>query len=296
MASDATRADLAWRVLITACDRTGLDHRGARLVRLVGNAVFQLVKPLAIVKIVLTPGLAHRADDAVAAATVLARDGVPAIRVLPDVPSPLRVGPYPVTFWQFVSEVGPPPGIDDLARLLQRLHRLRGRDLAAWRPVADLRARVVDARGVDREDLRFLGGRCDAVEEALAGVRYELPRCVIHGDARPGNLIRGPDGVVLCDLDTTGIGPAEWDLVPVAVAATRFGTAPDRWNDHHRLAFAYGFDVTLWSGFPVLRELRDLKLVCSALPAATEPALGAELRRRIRSYRAGAPASWTRYG
>ncbi|MGH3998017.1 MAG: aminoglycoside phosphotransferase, partial [Pseudonocardiaceae bacterium] len=50
-------------------------------------------------------------------------------------------------------------------------------------------------------------------------------------DARLGNLIASPQGPVLCDLDTTSIGPPEWDLVPAAVAALRF---PDRRDEHRQ--------------------------------------------------------------
>jgi len=290
------RPELARAVLAAVCARADLDHRGARLLRLVGNAVFELASNPVIVKIVLTRGLAHRARNAVAASALLARNGVPAIQPLPDVAAPLYLGGYAATFWRRVTDVGPPPDIDDLIQLLLRLHRLPARGLSPWRPVADLRARLMDARGVDPDDLRFLRDRCDAVEEALGNVRYELRPTVIHGDARIGNLIAGPDGPLLCDLDTTGIGPAEWDLVPVAVAQRRFGTgAVDGRTDHDRVAHGYGFDVTRWPGFPVLQEIRDLKLLCSALPAADQPGTGAELRQRLKSYRAGNPTGWTRY-
>jgi hypothetical protein len=65
-------------------------------------------------------------------------------------------------------------------------------------------------------------------------------------------------------------------------------------------AFAgeYGFDVTSWPGFAVLREVRELKLATSVLPILrSNPTVGPELRRRLHSVRTGdTTAGWSRYG
>ena len=62
------------------------------------------------------------------------------------------------------------------------------------------------------------------------------------------------------------------------------------------LADSYGFDVTGWSGWPILRRHRELKLVTSALPMlASQPAIAARWGPRMRSLRDGDDRSWSPY-
>jgi hypothetical protein len=128
----------------------------------------------------------------------------------------------------------------------------------------------------------------------VAGLEFALPRGFVHGDAHLGNLIPGPGGPVLCDFDSSGVGPPEWDLIPFAVGVLRFGESA---ADFRELSQAYGFDVTGWSGFPVLREVRELKLITSVLPIMrSTPQVRPELLRRLRDFRAGdTSAQWARY-
>ncbi|MGW5440749.1 hypothetical protein [Nocardia asteroides] len=37
-------------------------------------------------------------------------------------------------------------------------------------------------------------------------------------------------------------------------------------NFHQQVVDTYGIDVTTWSGFPILRRLREFQLVTSVLP------------------------------
>jgi len=274
-------------VLADACAEVGLDARGAELIRFVNNAVFRLARHPVVVRIVLTPGLRHRADNVVNAARLLADYSVPAVELLPDVTQPLHVGIHSATFWQEVPDSGAEPTAAELATLLRQMHDIPVGDaeLPEWNPIDDLRRRISDAEGWDPDDVDFLLRRCDEVESRLAEVDYELPRGVVHGDAHLGNVITTPGGTVLCDFDTTCVGPREWDLVPIAVGQLRFHHTV---NKHEQLAEAYGFDVTRWDGFSVLREIRELKLTAAVLPIArSNPNIRSELRRRLRSVRAG---------
>jgi hypothetical protein len=274
-------------VLGQACAEVGLDATGAELIRFVNNAVFRLARHPVVVRIVLTPGLRHRADNVVNAAQLLSDYGVPAVELLPDVRQPLHIGDHSLTFWQEVPDTGDEPTAVELADLLRQMHEIPVEDanLPEWNPIDDLRRRIHDAEGWDPDDVEFLLRRCDDVETRLAEVRYELPPGVVHGDAHLGNLITTPGGTVLCDFDTTCVGPREWDLVPIAVGQLRFHHTV---NKHEILAEAYGFDVTQWDGFPVLREVRELKLTAAVLPIArSNPNIRSELRRRLRSVRVG---------
>lgn len=284
-------------VLALACAEVGLDDTGARIVRCVNNAVYQLHRHPIIVRITLTPGLRRRALAALEAARLLDRHRVPTVQPAQGVRQVVYVEDHVVTFWLRAADTGRTPTVPELAGLLRRLHHVpsAGTALPRWDPVTDLRIRIHDARtrGWPCADLDLLARRCDAIEKALSTVRYQLPESVIHGDAQVGNLIATPGGAIWCDLDTACVGPQEWDLVPVAVRQLRFHHRTDQ---HRQLADSYGFDVTRWAGFPVLRELRELKLAAVGMPLARDLRSRTELRRRLHSIRTGdTTTQWTPY-
>ncbi len=64
---------------------------------------------------------------------------------------------------------------------------------------------------------------------------------------------------------------------------------------HYRaFADAYGFGVTSWSGYPVLRDLRELRMVATnARKAHHTPGSLAEVRRRITGFREEAETQWS---
>ena len=141
--------------------------------------------------------------------------------------------------------------------------------------------------------MAFLAERCDEVEARLGDLRPTLAPGPIHGDAFLGNLIPGPNGPVLCDFDSTSIGYREWDLTPVAVGSLRFDYEID---PHQSFAAAYGFDVTSWSGFAVLRQLRELQLVTSVLPVLrSNPPVRRQFEHRLAALRTGSAERWQPY-
>jgi hypothetical protein len=282
-------------VLAEVCSRAGLDHRGARLVKFTANAVFRLAKDPVVVRIAGSAGLLHRVDKVVRVADWLAEHEVPAVRLLPDLPQPVAVGPYLATVWQLVPSVGRPTG-GDLGILLRRMHSLPPPpvELPDWAPLDDVRRRLGDAEELAGGDRAFLQERCDELAERLAALRFPLGARVIHGDAHLGNVIVGPSGPVLCDFDSTCFGPPEWDLTPLPVGLHRFGGSG---QSYRQLVEVYGFDVTDWPGFAVLRDVRELKLVTSVLPILrSNPDVRAELHRRLASVRSGDTSrGWSRY-
>lgn len=282
-------------VLAETCALLGVDPAGARLLRFTNNAVYALVTAPLVIRIVGSTQLRHRVGTVVRVARHFERHGVPAIRLLDGVDQPLEVGEHLVTVWHQVPSIGRPATATDLARLLRRVHALPAPDgLAEWAPFAAVRARVSDAEELGDADREFLLERCAELEDRLAGLEFPLPRGLVHGDAYPGNVIPGPDGPVLCDFDSSCVGPPEWDLTPLAVGRERFGDPPV----HYRgFAAAYGFDVTSWSGFAVLRGIRELKLTTSVLPILrSRPQVRPELFRRLADLRSGrTDVRWTRY-
>ncbi|WP_405150923.1 aminoglycoside phosphotransferase family protein [Sphaerisporangium sp. NBC_01403] len=273
-------------LLAAVCAETGLDPTRAELIKFTNNAVFRLRASPVVVRIAGSTAARERAETVVRVARWLAGHGFPAVRLLPGVEQPIRLHGQVITLWEHIPETGLRPDGADLAILLKRLHRLPGppADLPSWHPMDEVRQRLAEPEDLDAGDHAFLLGECDEVEEQLAGLRFVLPQGVIHGDAFIGNLIAGPRGPVLCDFDGTTIGPREWDLAPVAVGRLRLDYATD---DHAMLTKHYGVDVTEWDGFPVLRRLRELKLVTSVLPILrSNPGIRPQWEHRMRTFRA----------
>ncbi|GLZ41297.1 aminoglycoside phosphotransferase family protein [Actinokineospora sp. NBRC 105648] len=295
MATDGlfTRENLRG-ALAEICALIGLDHTGARLLRFTNNAVFRLANEPVVVRIVGSVALRHRVRKVVRVARWFADNEVPAVRLVDGFDQPVFVGEYAATVWDAVPDFDRVPHAADLARLLHTVHSLPPPTLPAWDPLDDVRRRLGEAEGLDGEELAFLRDRCDQVGERLDGLDFALPRGFVHGDAHLGNLIPAAAGPVLCDFDSSCVGPPEWDLTPLAVGVRRFGEPAARYRE---LAEGYGFDVAGWAGFPVLREVRELKLITSVLPIMnSSPEVRPELLRRLRDFRTGdTSARWSRY-
>jgi Ser/Thr protein kinase RdoA (MazF antagonist) len=283
-------------VLAAVGARADLDVRDAQLVKFTNNAVFRLTRAPVVVRIAGSATMRSRVPKIIHVARWLAQHDAPAVRLLPDVPQPLAVDGHLATLWRTVPSIGPKPSGSDLGAILRRFHTLPAPpfELPSWKPVEEIRQRLDEPEGLDPADLAFLLERCDAIEEQLARVEYVLPSGPIHGDAFLGNLIAGPDGPVICDFDSSSTGPREWDLTPVAVGKLRFDYPGDAYSE---LARSYGFDVTQWRGFPILRQIRELKLVTSVVPILrSNPSIYDQWAYRLQSFKRGdTTAKWTTY-
>ena len=105
-------------------------------------------------------------------------------------------------------------------------------------------------------------------------------------------MIVAENGPVLLDFDLSGIGPAEWDLVSVAVRHRRFGLVE---RDLGAVFDAYGFDVRGWPHFEGCLRVREL-LDCSFAMTldGVDPRAREELDMRMRAWLDSADQSrWT---
>lgn len=289
-----TRDKLA-AVLAEVCAKAGLDATDAKLLRFTNNAVYSLVSAPVVVRIVGSETLRHRVAKVVGVAEHFARHDVPAVRLYPGIEQPVSAGEHVATLWWRVRERSARSSPGDLGRLLRQVHALPVPEgLPGWSPLTDVRARVADAEELDLADRRFLLDRCDETQAKLDALDFPLPPALVHGDAHLGNVLVGDDGPVLCDFDSSGVGPPEWDLMPVALGVLRFG---DSMAVYEELADSYGFDVMAWGGFEVLQAARELKLTTSVLPILrSHPSVRPEFERRLTDLRAGdRTARWTRY-
>ncbi|WP_327116907.1 aminoglycoside phosphotransferase family protein [Nocardia sp. NBC_01730] len=288
----------ATEILACACEEVNVDPTGARLIKFTNNAVFALATAPIVVRIAGSTVVRERVRKVVGVARWLAEHDMPAVRLINDFPQPLHVNEVAVTFWHRVDspDATCQPDGRDLGRILRKFHSLNPPDmeLPVWNPLKGIRQRIDQQEILTGYDYRYLLRICDEVEEDLSRVEYFMPHGPIHGDGFAGNLISGPDGVVICDFDSTALGPREWDLTPLAVGRLRFRYPV---NYHEQLVSEYGVDIMAWPYFPVLRRLRELQLVTSVLPVlSANPNLYDQWHHRFTSFRDNDTcAVWTPY-
>jgi aminoglycoside phosphotransferase (APT) family kinase protein len=281
-------------VLHAACGEVGLDANGAELLRLTANAVFRLRTTRVVVRISAPRSQFTEVRRTVQVARWLCQIGFPAVRLHGEQEQPVVLGDYLATFWDYLPPGSAQPSLGALALLLRQLHPLTPPfPLPRWDPVADARQLLARGSGLTEADRAFLECWCDELEAELVLMTPALPAGVIHGDAWQGNLLMCCGRPVLCDLDQVSVGPREWDLVPTIVNALRFGYPP---GPVRRFLEVYGFDVTLWHGFSVLRKARELVMLAGVTPVlSSSPLIAREFTRRLDGLRNGREERWTPY-
>lgn len=250
------------------------------------NAVFGVGE--SVVKVGRGPELLERAEHEVRTARWLAERGVAAVRAA-EAGARLVEG-HPVTSWHRLPAAVRPAGAADLAALLRLVHKLPEPDFGL--PPRDLLGGVerwlrLAGGAIDRADADYLRERRDGFATAAAGLIPRLPRGPIHGDALPRNVLVGPDGPILADLETFSCDVREHDLVVMALSRDRYGLET---AEYDAFASSYGWDVREWDGYGVLRGARETaSCAWVAQHAPANPAALTEFRRRVASLRDGDP-------
>ncbi|MFE1316434.1 phosphotransferase family protein [Kitasatospora phosalacinea] len=266
-------------LLAAACAAAGRSSAGAQLIRAGENTLWRL--PGGVVARIGRTGQLAAAHKELAVARWLHRHRVPAVRPLDHPAAPLAVRGRPATFWY---ELPPhrPGTATELAAALRRLHRLPppGAGLGALDPFVRLPERI-DAADLERTHRRRLHARLAELRTAWRELVLPAgPPRVVHGDAWSGNLAVTATAAHLLDFERTALGPVEWDLTTTAVGRHTFGTVPP--GTYAAFCAAYGADVTESPGYPVLRDIRELRLACYALQqSGTDPRHRAEARYRL---------------
>jgi Phosphotransferase enzyme family len=294
-ASSAADLSVAPSALRDAAGRCGLDHRGARLIRLFATAVYDLPAAGAVARIALvtSPDSLGRLATSVRVTRWLASIGFPAVEPLP-VDQPVTSHGCAVTFWRYLPQegAGPEPGPGDLGVLLRRLHRLEPPPvpLPVYRPLVSVRQAIESSRALGEDERAWLRDRCSRLAEAYGRLSFPLPEGMIHGDAWRGNLLRDGNRVVLADWDAVSTGPREIDLIPT-LQGPRFGLPDDQRN---AFIAAYAHDIRSWDGYSVLRDIRELSTLTALLrDGHIDAGARRELQLRLRSLRTGDDQQWT---
>ncbi len=258
----------------------------AELLALGENAVFAAGD--VVVKVGRDAALLGRAEREVRVAEWLAEQDVPAVRAAQGVAELVRG--HPVTYWRRLPDAVGDAGGGDLAGLLRTVHALGRPEFGLpGRDLLDGVERWLEAAGgaIDPGDAAFLRGRRDGLAVAVRELAPRLPTGPVHGDALPRNVLVGPRGPVLTDLETFADDLREHDLVVMALALDRYGLDP---QEYEAFCEGYGWDVREWDGWEVLRGARETaSCAWVAQHAPANPAALAEFRRRVVSLREGDP-------
>ncbi|PRX61437.1 phosphotransferase family enzyme [Nonomuraea fuscirosea] len=134
------------------------------------------------------------------------------------------------------------------------------------------------------EDRDFLLARRHELQSAYDALTFPLAACAVHGDAHNENLIKTTGGnVLLIDFERFAFGPPETDLAVTAIEHTiGWGTRAE----YDRFTERYGFDVLAWEGYPVLRDINELKMTTWLMQNVSEnEPIAHEFRNRMHSLR-----------
>ena len=180
------------------------------------------------------------------------------------------------------------------ARILRQLHELPPPPEFQL-PHEEVLARVAPRveRSAPAADRAFLLRCLDELRAELDELSFILPACVTHGDAHVQNLMIDNGQATLIDFERVAIGQPEWDL---SMTATEYVTA--KWwtpEQYQEFSDAYGFDITSWDGFDVLRRVHEIKMTTWLMQNIHESAdIQKEYEIRIEAIRTGrADTPWT---
>lgn len=276
--------------LAQVCRAFGVNDEDAVLLHHRSNAVYLLPHEQVVARLAPPTALRQQRANTVIAVT----------RWLATQPDPIALAPVPgeqpvvtggavATFWPYQPPTLPPT-LADLAELLRRLHALPTPPF----PVPEYQPlhRLHEALDIDQArqhpvlpetDRTWLAERAHVLVDAFATTEFPLGIGLVHADAHSENLVRHNAGWVLIDWDQTCLGPRELDLL---------AGLPDHFHEPeaNRVAFltAYGYDLTHWPGWRLLRDIAELHSVASYIRLGpSKPAAAAELNKRVQSLRSG---------
>lgn len=264
-------------------EATAVVREGAALVLRRGPVLVR-VRPAA------HAGVAHRE---VAIAVALAEAEVPVTELVAATDQPWLVGDQVVTAWRW-SEGGSPVTDADLGALAGVLRDRTGAvagTIPPFDPIESVLLAVADHPG-DDDDAGFvrrraadLAGRwADAATDAGALV-------VVHGDLHRDNVVAGPQGPLLTDLELSGSGPVGYDVARAVVGVERYGDPASSLDD---FLAAYGDDPRGTAGFETFVAVYELWVTAWAVGVrGQDPSWATEAARRVATLRDGTGHPWT---
>lgn len=268
----------------------------ARVVHEHSNTAVALPAAQLLVRIAGNPDAFDRIKQSVKVTQWLSAEGFRCVE--PVGLDPFRVKGQVVSVWRLLDVVDRPPGTGpELGRLLRDLHERPNPPTELARlidPLASI-ASAIDGHpnAMTEQDRSWLLARIGELRAAWATLATALEDGLIHGDAHSNNLIRVRGGdVVLSDWDHVGYGPREWDLIQPYYMHRRFGRHSPR--ELRDFADAYGWDVSTWTGFETLLQVREISgLSPYVRKAAVQDWAWSEVAHRLATLQSGdSTAPW----
>ncbi|MCX5423638.1 phosphotransferase enzyme family protein [Streptomyces sp. NBC_00078] len=224
----------------------------------------------------------------VAVSQWLAAEGYPAARLVTEAQQPVVVDGHPVTFWEGLADGDTYASTREMGELLRRLHKLDPPpfSLPELRPFDKVNQRLQHA-AIPSDTRTYLVSLADELASEYDRLAFALPTGHLHGDFNVGNVLRDAAGrPKVIDLDGFVIGPREWDLMQTAMYYDSFGWHTEA--EYADFVDGYGFDVRKWSGYAVLRSVRELLMVTwLSQNAGTNPRAAEEVEKRVETLRSG---------
>ncbi|MGM1058458.1 phosphotransferase family protein [Saccharothrix sp. Mg75] len=271
----------------------GVPTIGAELIRDGTNVLYRL--PDGIVARIGPAGSYRTAAHSVRISRWLATTAVPAVRVADHGQQPVLVEDRPVTWWAQLPEHRHATPTE-LGAALKEVHALAVPalpPLPAFDPFHELDQVIAASAAVTDRDRAWLTDLIAALRHEYSELLSELLRCTIHGDAWQGNLaVPENHAPTLMDLDHFGLGPREWDLIPLAVDRTDFARITPA--EYEAFVDAYGgYDVTGHPGYRTLATITELRWIAFAIrKAKTSPKARGEAEYRLACLRGDIERPW----
>lgn len=275
-------------ILRRACRQVGLTPDGVGMLRLGDHAVFRIDGGRVVSRVGRHADRLPSVRREVAVAQWLATAGYPSARLVTEAEQPVVVEGHPVTFWEGLADGEKYASTREMGGLLRRLHGLEPPQfsLPDLRPFDKVAQRL--SRAVIRTETRaYLAGLANDLTAAYKELEFVLPLGHLHGDFNIGNVLRDAEGhPKVIDLDGFATGPREWDLMQTAMYYDSFGWHTEA--EYADFAEGYGFDVRQWSGYTVLRSVRELLMVTWLTQnAGANPRAAEEVEKRVETLRSG---------
>ncbi|MET8982046.1 aminoglycoside phosphotransferase family protein [Streptomyces sp. NPDC004539] len=281
-------ADAAGAILRKACEVADVDPDGIEMLRFGDHAVFRLDGGRIVSRVGRSPDRLLSVRREVAVAEWLESEGYPAARLVTTAEQPVVVEGHPVTFWECLSDGDTYASTGEMGVLLRRLHDLEPPNFSIppLKPFERVAERLKSA-AIQESTRAYLQSMAIDLAAEYESLRFELPAGHLHGDFNVGNVLRDAAGrPKVIDLDGFVTGCREWDLMQTAMYYDSFGWHTEA--EYADFVDGYGFDVREWSGYTVLRSVRELLMVTwLSQNAGTNARAAEEVEKRVRSLRSG---------
>ena len=275
-------------ILRRACAFADVDPDGIEMLRFGDHAVFRIDGGRIVSRVGRSADRLPSVRREVAVAMWLSVRQYPAARLVTDAEQPVVVDGHPVTFWAGLADGDTYASTREMGELLRQLHELEPPtfSLPPLHPFDKVKKRLEQAV-IPAGTHKYLATLAEELAAEYDRLRFVLPAGPLHGDFNIGNVLRDAAGhPKVIDLDGFVTGPREWDLMQTAMYYDSFG-----WHtkaEYVDFADSYGFDVREWSGYEVLRSVRELLMVTwLSQNAGTNSRAADEVEKRVETLRSG---------